>query len=57
MRDSDGPAIAETFYSKLFESEVVDANAIPRALDHAVRLLRESGAPPERWATFMHVGA
>jgi hypothetical protein len=57
MSDQDGPTVAEAFYGKLFESEVMGADAIPRALDHAVNLLREQGAPPERWATFMHVGA
>jgi hypothetical protein len=57
MNDGDGPTVAESFYSTLFQSEVISPDAIPRALDDAVRVLRESGAPPERWATFMHVGA
>jgi hypothetical protein len=57
MNDGDGPTIAESFYKKLFESDVINADDIPHALDDAVRLLRETGAPPERWATFMHVGA
>jgi hypothetical protein len=57
MKDEDGPAIAGSFYAKLFESDVISTDAIPRALDDAVRRLREGGAPPERWATFIHVGA
>jgi hypothetical protein len=57
MRDEDGPAISKAFYQKLFEGDTITADAIPRALDHAVRKLRESGASIERWATFIHVGA
>jgi hypothetical protein len=57
MNDADGPTIAASFYKKLFETGVMGRDAIPRALDNAVRELRTSGAPPERWATFMHVGA
>jgi hypothetical protein len=57
MNDEDGPAVAEAFYGKLFESEVISADAIPRALDHATKMLREKKVPPERWATFMHAGA
>jgi hypothetical protein len=57
MRDEDGPVISKAFYEKLFEADTITADAIPRALDHAVRKLRESGAPVGRWATFIHVGA
>jgi hypothetical protein len=57
MNDDDGPTIAESFYERLYEGETITADAIPRALDHATRTLRERGAPPERWATFMHIGA
>jgi hypothetical protein len=57
MRDDDGPLIAQAFYEKLFEGKTITADTIPYALDHAVRKLRESGAPVERWATFIHVGA
>jgi hypothetical protein len=35
----------------------ITADAVPHALDHAVRKLRESGAPVASWATFIHVGA
>jgi hypothetical protein len=57
MRDEDGPVISKAFYEKLFEADTITADAISRALDHAVRKLRESGAPVGRWATFIHVGA
>jgi hypothetical protein len=57
MRDEDGPVISKAFYEKLLEGEIIDADAIPYALDHAVRRLRESGASIERWASFIHVGA
>jgi hypothetical protein len=57
MSDQDGPVVAKAFYEKLLEGETITADAIPYALDHAVRKLRESGAPIGRWATFIHVGA
>jgi hypothetical protein len=60
MNDTDGPSIAEWFYDALLsESEEggVNLDAIPYALDFAVRKLRESGASPGRWATFIHMGA
>jgi hypothetical protein len=57
MNDCDGPFVAKTFYKKLFESGTIDLDTIPYALDYAVRALRETGAPPERWATYVHMGA
>jgi hypothetical protein len=57
MHDVDGPCIAGLFYQKLFESMTFDADAIPFALDYAVTELRKKGVPPERWATFIHMGA
>jgi hypothetical protein len=57
MSDQDGPYIAKHFYEKVFESEAIDVDTIAYALDHAVGELRSSGAPPERWATFIHMGA
>jgi hypothetical protein len=57
MKDEDGPIIAEAFYHKLLGSDTISTDAIPRALDDAVRALKATGAGPERWATFMHVGA
>jgi hypothetical protein len=56
MNDIDGPFIAKHFYEKLFRKETIDVDAIPYALDYAVTKLRKSGAPPERWATFIHMG-
>jgi hypothetical protein len=57
MRDSDGPVVAHAFYEHLFSHEILDSDAVAFALDHAVTTLREQGAGPERWATFIHIGA
>jgi hypothetical protein len=57
MKDIDGPYVSRRFYNKLFESETIEANLVPYALDHAITALRKSGVPPERWATFIHMGA
>jgi hypothetical protein len=57
MSDQDGPFIAKHFYEKVFESGAIDVDTIAYALDHAISELRSSGAPPERWATFIHMGA
>jgi hypothetical protein len=57
MRDEDGPFIAKHFYGRLFAGGSIDLNTVPYALDEAVSALRVSGAAPERWATFVHVGA
>jgi hypothetical protein len=57
MSDRDGPYVAKLFYEKLFEEEKINIDAIPSALDYAVTALRNSGASPERWATFVHMGA
>jgi hypothetical protein len=57
MGDVDGPFVTKHFYKKLFESGTVDVDAVAYALDHAVTELRKSGVPPERWATFIHMGA
>jgi hypothetical protein len=57
MSDQDGPHIAKCFYEKLFERDYMTAEDVPYALDHAVTELRKSGVSPERWATFIHMGA
>jgi hypothetical protein len=57
MGDEDGPHITRRFYEQLFAAETIDADAVPYALEEAVAVLRLSGAPPERWATFIHMGA
>jgi hypothetical protein len=57
MNDVDGPYVANSFYEKLFDGPMLDFDAVPYALDHAVTALRRKGVPPERWATFVHMGA
>jgi hypothetical protein len=57
MNDADGPLVAKLFYEKLFSEDVITLDAIPYALDWAVSELRKTGVPPERWATFIHMGA
>ncbi|KAJ7751785.1 CHAT domain-containing protein, partial [Mycena maculata] len=57
MNDEDGPLVAETFYSHLFQDgkrpQVTDA---AEALHLAVRKLREKKVPYERWIPFIHMG-
>jgi hypothetical protein len=57
MSDAEGPVVARLFYEHLFSSQPITLDAIPYALDHAVGELRRRGIPPERWATFIHMGA
>jgi hypothetical protein len=57
MNDIDGPFIAKHFYERLFTDNTITLDAIPHALDYAASELRNSGVPPERWATFVHMGA
>jgi hypothetical protein len=57
MTDADGPIVAKLFYEKLFAEDIITFDVIPHALDYAVEELRKSGVPPERWATFIHMGA
>jgi CHAT domain-containing protein len=57
MDDVDGPFIAERVYQAIFRDGKLDLNAVPYALDAAVRQLRETGAHPSRWATYVHIGA
>jgi hypothetical protein len=57
MGDDEGPELARTVYEILFAAETIDADDVPYALDAAVQKLRERGVPPERWATFVHMGA
>jgi hypothetical protein len=58
MGDVDGPVVARTVYQELFggEGEFLDPDAIPYALDAAVRRLREEGRHPSRWAPYIHLG-
>jgi hypothetical protein len=57
MYDADGPKMAQWFYEGLLEKETIELDDIPYALDSAVQKLRQSGALPQRWATYMHWGA
>jgi hypothetical protein len=57
MNDQDGPEVARAFYLKLFAKNEISVHDIPYALDHAIGELRDKGVPPERWATFIHMGA
>jgi len=54
MWDKDGPFVSQTLYDALCEN--LDPDIIPYALDASVQFLRESGQPPERWATYIHIG-
>ena len=56
MNDDDGPRISATVYKELLTSEYLDMDVIPYALDDAVQKLRQMGAPPHRWAPYIHMG-
>jgi hypothetical protein len=60
MRDLEGPIVAESIYSALFpagdDAEFLDPDAVPYALDDAIRKLRDSGLDPSFWATYVHIG-
>lgn len=57
MYDADGPRVADRVYRELLKNtERFDYDAVPRALDAAVRELREDGVSPNRWATWIHMG-
>jgi hypothetical protein len=57
MRDDDGPFVTKLFYEALFAAETIDVDDVAYALEDAVAALRKSGATPDRWATFVHLGA
>lgn len=44
-------------YEKLFAQETIDAAATPYAIDDDMRELRARNVLPDRWATFIHMGA
>ena len=58
MGDVDGPIIARKVYEELFggDSEHLDPDDVPYALDAAVALLRKRGMPTSLWATYIHIG-
>ncbi|KAJ7272505.1 CHAT domain-containing protein, partial [Mycena rebaudengoi] len=57
MMDEDGPVVAETVYSHLLGSgQRPRASEAAKALQLAVRKMRDAGVPPERWVPFIHLG-
>jgi hypothetical protein len=56
MSDEDGPTLAKTFYQQLLKNDRLDLDDIAYALDEAICQLRDDGAPPDRWAAFVHMG-
>ncbi|KAJ7245522.1 CHAT domain-containing protein [Mycena rebaudengoi] len=57
MMDEDGPVVAEAVYSHLLGSgERPRASEAAKALQLAVRKMRDAGVPYERWVPFIHLG-
>ncbi|EIN06799.1 hypothetical protein PUNSTDRAFT_136629 [Punctularia strigosozonata HHB-11173 SS5] len=58
MEDADGPMVAAAVYEDIFsgDSEYIDPDVIPYALDAAVRRLRADHPEPSRWAPYIHLG-
>ncbi|KAF8185851.1 CHAT domain-containing protein [Mycena galopus ATCC 62051] len=57
MMDEDGPVVAEAVYSHLLASgERPRASEAAKALQIAVRKMRDAGVPHERWVPFIHLG-
>ncbi|KAJ7264632.1 CHAT domain-containing protein, partial [Mycena rebaudengoi] len=57
MMDEDGPVVAETVYSHLLGGgHRPQASDAAKALQLAVRKLRDAGVPYERWVPFIHLG-
>lgn len=58
MDDIDGPTVAKIVYEELYcgGGEMLDPDAVPYALDLAVRKLRASGLSASRWAPYVHLG-
>ncbi|KAJ7240718.1 CHAT domain-containing protein [Mycena rebaudengoi] len=57
MMDKDGPVVAETVYSHLLGSgKRPQASEAAKALQLAVRKMRDAGVPYERWVPFIHLG-
>ena len=57
MHDEDGPRVAEKVYSELIrDKDAFNYEAVPRALDAAIREMRDEGLHPSRWATWIHMG-
>jgi len=58
MGDVDGPAVAKRVYEEIFsgDSEFIEPETIPYALDAAVGELRQRKLHPSRWAPYIHLG-
>jgi hypothetical protein len=60
MSNSLGPIITESIYSSVFspkkQSEFMNPDDVPYALDEAVQKLRATGLDPSLWATYIHIG-
>ena len=58
MGDVDGPIIAKELYEALYanNTECLDTDIIPYALDIAVDKLRRRQLHPSRWAPYVHFG-
>ncbi|KAJ6556062.1 CHAT domain-containing protein [Mycena capillaripes] len=57
MRDSDGPVVAKTVYKHLFaDVRQPEPKEAARALQIAVKRLRDAGVSFERWVPFIHIG-
>ncbi|KAJ7221807.1 CHAT domain-containing protein [Mycena rebaudengoi] len=57
MMDEDGPVVAETVYSHLLNSgKMPRASEAAKAVQLAVRKMRDAGVPYERWVPFIHLG-
>ncbi|KAJ7883375.1 CHAT domain-containing protein [Mycena leptocephala] len=57
MMDEDGPVVAETVYSHLLGSgQPPRPSEAAKALQLAVRKIRDAGVPYERWVPFIHLG-
>ncbi|KAJ7466495.1 CHAT domain-containing protein [Mycena latifolia] len=57
MRDSDGPLVTEVVYGHLFRGgRRPEAGEAAKALQLAVRKMRNAGIAHERWMPFIHMG-
>ncbi|KAJ7668184.1 CHAT domain-containing protein, partial [Mycena rosella] len=57
MADEDGPVVAETVYGHLFgNGQRPQASDASKALQLAVRKMRDDGVSYERWVPFIHLG-
>jgi hypothetical protein len=57
MNGIDSSFVAARIYKRIFRDGKLDLNAVPYAVDAALRGLQEMGAEPSRWAAYVHVGA